>query len=182
MPNSLEGKTALVTGASKGVGKGIALELGRAGCDVVVNYHSDAAGGQATVDELTAMGRLAFALQADVGFAAEVRAMFDQALQTVPRLDILVNNAGTQTWKALLELTKAEWDRVIGHNLKGCFLCTQRAGASHEGQWRRQHHQHRIRAATRSPSRSWHTTPHPKEGSRRSQKWRRVNWARTKFA
>lgn len=127
MSHRLEGKTALVTGASKGVGKGIALELGRAGCDVIVNYHSDAAGAQATVDEITRMGRQAFALQADVGASTDVRAMFDRAFERVKRLDILVNNAGTQTWKALLELEEAEWDRVIDTNLKGCFLCTQRA-------------------------------------------------------
>jgi NAD(P)-dependent dehydrogenase (short-subunit alcohol dehydrogenase family) len=124
----LEGKTALVTGASKGVGKGIALELGRSGCDVVVNYNSDAAGAESTVAELTAMGRRAFATRANVGVAADVRSMFDEAFQRLERLDILVNNAGVQTWKSLLELEEAEWDRVIDTNLKGCFLCTQRAG------------------------------------------------------
>jgi NAD(P)-dependent dehydrogenase (short-subunit alcohol dehydrogenase family) len=127
MSQNLEGKTALVTGASKGVGKGIALELGRAGCDVVVNYHSDAGGAQATVDELTKMNRRAFAVKADVGDSAEVRRMFDEAVARVKRLDILVNNSGTQTFKALLELEEEEWDLVIRTNLKGCFLCTQRA-------------------------------------------------------
>ena len=128
MPFDLEGKTALVTGASKGVGKGIALELGRAGCDVAVNYNRDADGAQATVDEVVGMGRRAFSVQADVGSSADVKAMFDEVLGKVERLDILVNNAGVQTWKALLDLTEEEWDRVIDTNLKGCFLCTQRAG------------------------------------------------------
>ncbi len=127
MAADLHGKTALVTGASKGVGKGIALELGRAGCDVVVNYHTDERGAQATVEVLASMGRKAFAVRANVGSSAEVRAMFDEVLERVPRLDILVNNAGVQTWKSLLELTEAEWDRVLDTNLKGCFLCTQRA-------------------------------------------------------
>jgi NAD(P)-dependent dehydrogenase (short-subunit alcohol dehydrogenase family) len=125
---TLQSKTALVTGASKGVGKGIALELARLGCDVAVNYHSDRAGAEATVAEIAAMGRTAFLVQADVGSAAAVTDMFDAVLARFPRLHILVNNSGTQVWKPLLELEEAEWDRVIATNLKGCFLCTQRAG------------------------------------------------------
>jgi len=127
MPEDLLGKTALVTGASKGVGRGIALELGRAGCDVVVNYHTDERGAQGTVEALIAMGRKAFAVRANVGSSEDVRAMFNEVLARIPRLDILVNNAGVQTWKPLLELTEAEWDRVLDTNLKGCFLCTQHA-------------------------------------------------------
>lgn len=124
---SLESKTALVTGASKGVGKEIALELARAGANIVVNYNRDAGGADATVAEIRGMGRDAFAVQGDVGAAADVDRMFGKALETFPRLDILVNNAGVQTWKPLLDLTEAEWDRTIDTNLKGCFLCTQRA-------------------------------------------------------
>ena len=120
----LAGQTALVTGASKGVGKGVALALARHGADVVVNYNSDAAGAQVTVDEIVALGRQARAVQADVGNSAQVARMFE----AVPHLDILVNNAGVQTWKALLDLQEHEWDRVIDTNLKGCFLCTQLAG------------------------------------------------------
>ena len=118
----------MVTGSSKGVGKGIALELARCGCGVAVNYHSDAAGAAATVGEIVAMGRHAYAIQANVGLAAEVDRMFAEVLARFPRLDILVNNAGVQTWKPLLDLEEAEWDRTIQTNLKGCFLCTQRAG------------------------------------------------------
>jgi NAD(P)-dependent dehydrogenase (short-subunit alcohol dehydrogenase family) len=128
MPLSLESKTALVTGASKGVGKGIALELARCGCHIAVNYHSDARGAEATAAEVRALGRQALTVQADAGLAAEVDSMFAEVLRQFPRLDILVNNAGTQTWKALLDLEEAEWDHVIRTNLKGCFLCTQRAG------------------------------------------------------
>ncbi len=120
---SLAGKYALVTGASKGVGKGIALELAHQGCDIAVNYNSDEAGARRTVEKIQALGRRAVALQANVADSAQVDAMFAK----LDRLDILVNNAGVQTWKALLDLTEAEWDRVIGTNLKGCFLCTQRA-------------------------------------------------------
>jgi NAD(P)-dependent dehydrogenase (short-subunit alcohol dehydrogenase family) len=124
----LEGKKALVTGASKGVGKGIALELGRAGCDVAINYHSDRAGAEATVSEAAALGRRAFAVGADVAKSADVDAMFAETVRQFGRLDILVNNAGVQTWKALLDLEESEWDRILNTNLKGCFLCTQGAG------------------------------------------------------
>jgi NAD(P)-dependent dehydrogenase (short-subunit alcohol dehydrogenase family) len=123
----LESKTALVTGASKGVGKGIALELARCGCDVAVNFNTDAPGAEATADEIRAMGRHAFPLRGNVGNSRDVDSMFQEVSRQFPRLDILVNNAGVQTWKPLLELEEAEWDRVIDTNLKGCFLCTQRA-------------------------------------------------------
>lgn len=123
----LESKTALVTGASKGVGKGIALELARAGAQVIVNYNSDSAGADATVAEIRGMGGKAFAVQADVSVRAAVDQMLQSALEKFTRLDILVNNAGVQTWKPLLELTEPEWDRTIATNLKGCFLCTQSA-------------------------------------------------------
>src|SRR5512134_3459944 len=123
----LHNRNALVTGASKGVGKGIALELARQGCRVAVNYNSDAKGAEATVAEIASLGGAAIAVQANVGLAADVDRMFSQVLGEFGRLDVLVNNAGVQTWKPLLELTEAEWDRVIQTNLKGCFLCTQRA-------------------------------------------------------
>jgi NAD(P)-dependent dehydrogenase (short-subunit alcohol dehydrogenase family) len=127
MDLSLDSKSALVTGASKGVGRGIALELARLGCDVAVNYHSDREGAEATVSEIAALGRAAFAVQADVASGEAVDRMFGEVFERFPRLDILVNNSGTQVWKPLLELEEAEWDRVIDTNLKGCFLCTQRA-------------------------------------------------------
>ena len=115
--------TALVTGASKGIGKGIALELARQGFDLWLNYHSDRPGAEQTALELEALGRKAQIVQADVGNAADVARMF----APIEQLDLMVNNAGQQTWKPLLELTEAEWDRVIDTNLKGCFLCTQQA-------------------------------------------------------
>lgn len=136
MQRPLENQFALVTGASKGVGKGIALELARQGCAVAVNYHSDAAGADATVNEIAESGGRAFAVQADVGNSTDVDAMFACVDAEFGALNILVNNAGVQTWKALLDLTEAEWDRVIDTNLKGTFLCTQRAGLrmkAHDG-------------------------------------------------
>jgi len=119
----LQGKTALVTGASKGVGRGIAIELARQGCHVVVNYCGDATGAEETARFIGVLGATARPLQADVGVANEVDRMFAE----VPTIDILVNNAGVQTWKPLLELAEEDWDRTIQTNLKGCFLCTQRA-------------------------------------------------------
>ncbi len=128
MPRELEGRAALVTGASKGIGKGIALELARRGCDVAVNYNSDRAGADATVAAIEALGRRAFAIRADVGQSCDVDRMFEEVLGRFERLHIHVNNAGTQTFCALLDLEESEWDRVIDTNLKGCFLGTQRAG------------------------------------------------------
>jgi NAD(P)-dependent dehydrogenase (short-subunit alcohol dehydrogenase family) len=127
MEIDLTGKTALVTGASKGVGKGISLELARAGCDVAVNYRSDRSGAEAVVAEIEALGRRAFAIYADVGQSADAGAMFDEVLRRFDRLHIHVNNAGVQTLSPLLELEEEGWDRVIDTNRKGCFLCTQRA-------------------------------------------------------
>ncbi len=124
---SLQGKTALVTGASKGVGKGIALQLAAAGARVAVNYHSDAEGAAATVAEITSKGGDAFAIQASVASSADVQRMFADVASRFGRLDIHVNNAGVQTWKTLLELTEQDWDFVLDTNLKGCFLCTQQA-------------------------------------------------------
>ena len=123
----LNNKTALVTGASKGIGKGIALELARLGCNIAVNYNSDRQGAEETVSEIHKLGRDAFAVQADVGDGAAVERMFSGIFNRFPRLDIAVNNAGCQTWKALLDLSEAEWDRVLDTNLKGCFLVTQKA-------------------------------------------------------
>jgi NAD(P)-dependent dehydrogenase (short-subunit alcohol dehydrogenase family) len=123
----LSGQVALVTGASKGVGKGIALELARAGCEVAVNYRSDEAGAAATVAEIAALGRRAIPIGANVALAGEVARMFAAVHDTFGRLDILVNNAGVQTWSPLMELRESDWDNVIDTNLKGCCLCTQAA-------------------------------------------------------
>lgn len=127
---------ALVTGASKGVGKGIALELSRQGWDVVVNYHSDGTGAEATADEIRSLGRQAWTVKADVGRALEVDRMFEAVESSAGGLDLLVNNAGRQTWKKLLDLSESEWDDVLNTNLKGCFLCTQRAARLMQAQGR----------------------------------------------
>jgi len=124
---SLDGSAGIVTGGSRGVGKGIALELARRGCRVAVNYQSSPERADEAVREISALGVDAFAVRADVGVPADVTAMIDAVVARFGRLNILVNNAGVQTWTALLDVTEAEWDRVISTNLKGCFLCTQAA-------------------------------------------------------
>jgi len=124
---ALSGFTALVTGADRGIGRGIALELARAGCRVAVNYHVSGELAERTVTELEALGVEAFAVQGDVSRSAEVQRMFAQVVDRFGRLNILVNNAGVQTWKPFLEVTEEEWDLVIDTNLKGCFLCSQTA-------------------------------------------------------
>jgi len=129
MPIQLSGKVALVTGASKGVGRGIALALARHGATVVVNYNSDQAGARDTLATIEAAGGRGLIAQASVASADQIDRLFEQITATYGRLDILVNNAGVQTWKALLDLTESDWDHVLDTNLKGTFLCTQRAAA-----------------------------------------------------
>ncbi len=123
----LTGKKALVTGASRGIGRGIALALAKQGADVVVNCHSKTEEAQAVVAEIEKMGRQAFAIQADVSEAASVSKMFAEISNKWKKLDILVNNAGILTVHPFEAIPEEEWDRVINVNLKGQFLCSQAA-------------------------------------------------------
>jgi 3-oxoacyl-[acyl-carrier protein] reductase len=125
----LQNQAALVTGASRGIGKEIALELARNGCRVAVNYYNDPASlVDATIAEMRGLGAEILPVETDIRSRAQVEDMFERVVSTFGRLDILVNNAGVQTWKPLLDVTEEEWDLVIDTNLKGCFLCTQQAG------------------------------------------------------
>jgi 3-oxoacyl-[acyl-carrier protein] reductase len=121
------GKCALVTGASKGVGRGIALGLAQAGWSVGINYFRDKDGARETADAIKEGGGKCWVLQADVGDSNEVNVMFDTFVAEAGTLDLLVNNAGVQTWAPLLKLREEDWDRTIRTNLKGTFLCTQKA-------------------------------------------------------
>lgn len=114
-------KTALVTGSSKGIGKGIALELAHSGFRIAVNYNSDRAGAEQTAREITAAGGSALIVHGDVSKSSDVERMVEEAGD----VEVLVNNSATQVFKPLLELSEEDWDRVIDTNLKGCFLCTQ---------------------------------------------------------
>jgi NAD(P)-dependent dehydrogenase (short-subunit alcohol dehydrogenase family) len=124
---ALAGKVALVTGAGRGIGRSIALELARAGCHVAINYYVEPERAEQTAADVRALGVDAITVAADVGIGGEVRAMVDAVTAKLGALDILVNNAGTQTWTPFLDVTEDEWDLVIRTNLKGCFLCTQAA-------------------------------------------------------
>jgi glucose 1-dehydrogenase len=127
MEQALRGQTALVTGASSGIGAGIALALGAAGAAVVVNYAGNPEGAQRVAAGIQAGGGAARVVRADVSREAEVEAMFAETLSAWGRLDILVNNAGLQRDAPLTEMTLEEWNTVLGVNLTGTFLCTRAA-------------------------------------------------------
>jgi NAD(P)-dependent dehydrogenase (short-subunit alcohol dehydrogenase family) len=120
--------SVLVTGANSGIGQEIAARLARNGYDVAVNYKVDAPAAEALAKTLQTDGAQAIAVYGDVAVVKDVGEMFEKTLSAFGKLDALVNNAGTQVFKPLLEAEEAHWDRVIATNLKGCFLCTQRAG------------------------------------------------------
>jgi len=127
MSQSLADRVALVTGGGRGVGKGIALALARAGARVGINYRRSRDAAEETAAEIRRLGGRAVTVRADVSVSADVSAMIREVVDQLGTLDVLVNNAGMQTWSPLLEVTEADWDRVIDVNLKGCFLCTQAA-------------------------------------------------------
>jgi glucose 1-dehydrogenase len=123
----LLGQKALVTGASSGIGRAIALSLGDAGADVVINYVSDEDKAQALAEEIRAKGVRAMIVRADVSDEAQVSAMFRTMIAEFGTIDILVNNAGLQQDAPFHELTLAQWNRVLGVNLTGQFLCSREA-------------------------------------------------------
>jgi 3-oxoacyl-[acyl-carrier protein] reductase len=121
----LENKVALVTGASRGIGKAIALELAKNGASVAVNYAGSEAKANEVVDEIKANGGNAFAIKADVSNNEDVQNMIKEVISQFGQLDILVNNAGITRDNLLMRMKDAEWDDVINTNLKGVFLCTK---------------------------------------------------------
>lgn len=121
----LEGKKALVTGASRGIGREVALELARQGADVAINYSGSEAKANEVVDEIKALGRKAFAIQCDVANSESVTSMIKEVVEQFGRVDILVNNAGITRDNLLMRMKEDEWDSVINTNLKGVFLCTK---------------------------------------------------------
>ena len=131
MPNphgAMAGKVALVTGSSKGIGRGIALELARQGANIVVNYRSDSDSAARVADEIATLGAAAEIVRADVGVETEVDGLVGAAIERFGRLDILVNNAAVGGGRApILELSAEAWLETQRVNLLGVFLCTQRA-------------------------------------------------------
>ena len=123
----LSGQTALVTGASRGLGKGIALVLAENGADVVVNYHANTQEAEAVHAAIEALGRRCLVVKADVADADDVKAMFTAIDQQFGHLDILVNNAGTSRSEDIFTMTEDSWDFILDTNLKSMFLCAQAA-------------------------------------------------------
>ena len=127
MQISLKGQAALVTGASSGIGEAVAIALGAAGADVVVNYVSSPETAEAVADKIRAGGSRAIAVKADVSKEDEVQGMFAQMLAEFGTIDILVNNAGLQKDAPFHEMTIEQWNKVIDVNLTGQFLCAREA-------------------------------------------------------
>lgn len=118
-------KTAVVTGASRGIGRAIALKLAQDGANVVVNYSGSQAKAEEVVAEIKALGQQAIAVQANVADADEVKALMGAAMDAFGSIDILVNNAGITRDNLLMRMKEDEWDSVMDTNLKGVFLCTK---------------------------------------------------------
>jgi 3-oxoacyl-[acyl-carrier protein] reductase len=123
--SDLSGRVALVTGASRGIGKAIALALAKAGADVAVNYRSRAAEAQAVVTAIRALGRRSVSLDADVSNSQAVARLIGGVEEALGPIDVLVNNAGIALRRELEELTEADFDNTLAVNLKSAFLCSQ---------------------------------------------------------
>ncbi|MEG5065922.1 SDR family oxidoreductase [Microcoleus sp. B3-A4] len=124
---SLAGKVAIVSGASRGIGRAIALRLSQEGASVVVNYARGADQAKDVVSAIEAAGGKALAVQADVSKTAEIRDLFDRTLETYSQVDILVNNAGVILYKPVAEVTETEFDNLFEINVKGTFFACQEA-------------------------------------------------------
>jgi glucose 1-dehydrogenase len=123
----LKGQTAVVTGANSGIGRAIALALGNAGANVVVNYVTRPEAAEAVAAEIRAGGSGAMTAQADVSDEAQVQAMFAAAVQQFGTVDILASNAGMEKNAPFHEMSVAQWDQVMNVNLRGAFLCAREA-------------------------------------------------------
>lgn len=123
----LKNKIILVTGASKGIGRAIALGVAREGAHVIVNYRTDKAGALAVLREIKKMGRKALLIQADIARLSDIRRMFRTARQQFPKLDVMINNAGVTGWTDFFKATEKNWDQVLDTNLKGTFFCSLEA-------------------------------------------------------
>ena len=120
----VEGKTALVTGASRGIGRAIAIVLATEGAKVAINYSSSDAKAKEVAEEIKELGGTAIVYKADIGNSKEVRAMIEAVAKEFTHLDILVNNAGITRDTLLPRMTDEQWGQVIQTNLNGCFYCT----------------------------------------------------------
>lgn len=124
---SLKNKVVIITGASSGIGKAIALRMGKEGAKVLVNYNSRKESAEETVEKIKNSGGDAFSFQADISKEDDVKEMFEACLKHFDHLDVLVNNSGIQKDKKILEMSLDDWNAVIGVNLTGHFLCAREA-------------------------------------------------------
>ncbi len=124
---SYAGKVALITGGSRGIGRRVALDLAAGGADVAINFRGNQAAADSVVAEITALGRRALAIQADVSDFSAATAMVQRALDEMGRLDILVNNAGVTRDTLLMRMSEDDWDLVMNTVLKGTFACCKAA-------------------------------------------------------
>jgi len=120
----LKNKVVLVTGASKGIGRSIALGMAREGADVFVNYNTDDRGAGEVCDEIRRMGLRAWPVHADIRKPEHIRRMFDNARGEVRALDALINNAAVTGWTPLFDITVEKWDAVVETDLRGTFFCS----------------------------------------------------------
>ncbi len=123
----LDSKIALITGASKGIGRAIAIKFAQLGAYVIINYSSSADEASKVVDAIEKEGGKAYALKADVSNKDEVDSMFESIIKTCGELHILVNNAGVTKDGLLIRMNESDWDKVIDVNLKGVYNCTKEA-------------------------------------------------------
>jgi 3-oxoacyl-[acyl-carrier protein] reductase len=123
----LAGKVALITGAGRGIGKGIAIELGRRGADIVVNYGSSAKSAEEVVSELAKLGSKGVALQADISDPASVSGLFDKAIEHFGYIDFVISNSGMEVWCPEVDVTPELFDKVFGLNTRGQFFVAQHA-------------------------------------------------------
>lgn len=124
---ALQGQVALVTGASSGIGTGVAIALAQAGAKIVINYHSDSKSAEEVVKTIKSFGSEAISIQADVSQEDQVKQMFQQTFDAYGTVDILVNNAGLQKDLPFVDMTLEAWNKVISVNLTGQFLCAREA-------------------------------------------------------
>ena len=125
MNKRLDGKTAIVTGAGRGIGSAIARELGETGANVIVNYSTSASSAEELAEEIRAKGPRALAIKADVTHLEQVRHMVNHVIEAFGHIDILVNNAGITRDKTLKNMSRENWDEVIHVNLGSVFNCTK---------------------------------------------------------
>jgi glucose 1-dehydrogenase len=127
LPKRLRGQSALITGASSGIGRAVAIELAREGAQVVINYVSNEAASVKIIEEIKSFGGTAIGIKANVSKEDEVQSMFAKMISTYGTIDILVNNAGIQKDSPIAEMSLADWQQVLDVNLTGQFLCSREA-------------------------------------------------------